>query len=269
MAGTIVVDRLESDASYASSINIASPVIVSNTTTFRSNSTISTTTAESLRLHRSGSSSQISSVVMEDGGSSVGTANTVRLSTSLGALSISTGGTGGSSTGGTEYARVEANGVFNLVSGQLRFPATQNASSDANTLDDYEEGTWTPALMTGSSQPTFTYTNRGGTYVKIGRQVIAWFYALVSVSSAGSAQAAVVASSLPFAPRSNSLTDSSSSRGGFVVQNPQSLNNTVLTWNSANPSTADVLYFTTLTGGSTTSGLASGTYAGYVIYEAN
>jgi hypothetical protein len=34
MAGTIVVDRLESDASYTSSINIASPVIVSNTFAF-------------------------------------------------------------------------------------------------------------------------------------------------------------------------------------------------------------------------------------------
>lgn len=31
MAGTIIVDRLESDASYASSINIASPLVVSNT----------------------------------------------------------------------------------------------------------------------------------------------------------------------------------------------------------------------------------------------
>jgi hypothetical protein len=33
MAGTIVVDRLESDASYASSINIASPIQISNTIT--------------------------------------------------------------------------------------------------------------------------------------------------------------------------------------------------------------------------------------------
>jgi len=33
MAGTIVVDRLESDASYASSINIASPIVISNTIT--------------------------------------------------------------------------------------------------------------------------------------------------------------------------------------------------------------------------------------------
>lgn len=28
----------------------------------------------------------------------------------------------------------------------IKFPATQSASSDANTLDDYEEGTWTPTL---------------------------------------------------------------------------------------------------------------------------
>ena len=150
----------------------------------------------------------------------------------------------------------------------ITFPATQSASSDANTLDDYEEGTWTPSLMTGSSQPTFTYTNRGGTYVKIGRQVIAWFYAEVSVSSAGNSLAAVVASSLPFAPRSNSLTNSNGTRGGFVTQNPQSLNNNALTFNNNNPASADVLYFTTLTGGSATSGLASGTYAGYAIYEA-
>ena len=37
MAGTIVVDRLESDASYASSINVASPLVVSNTISIGSN----------------------------------------------------------------------------------------------------------------------------------------------------------------------------------------------------------------------------------------
>ena len=173
MAGTIIVDRIESDASYASTINVANKITFSNTTTFRSNSTISTTAAESLRLHRSGSSSQISSLVMEDGGSSVGTANTVRLSTSLGALSISTGGTGGSSTGGTEYARVEANGVFNLVSGQLRFPATQSASSDPNTFDDYEEGTWTPTDLSGAG---LTFQNLGSAYVKVGQMVLVQAY---------------------------------------------------------------------------------------------
>lgn len=41
MAGTIVVDRLESDASYASSINVASPLVVSNTISLGSAAAIS------------------------------------------------------------------------------------------------------------------------------------------------------------------------------------------------------------------------------------
>jgi hypothetical protein len=50
----------------------------------------------------------------------------------------------------------------------ITFPATQSASSNANTLDDYEEGTWTPVLasFTGTSGRTLT-----GTYTKIGRLV--------------------------------------------------------------------------------------------------
>lgn len=40
MAGTIVVDRLESDASYASSINVASPMVISNTITMGSSAAI-------------------------------------------------------------------------------------------------------------------------------------------------------------------------------------------------------------------------------------
>jgi len=37
------------------------------------------------------------------------------------------------------------------VSGQLPFPATQNASSDANTLDDYEEGSYTLTITPATS----------------------------------------------------------------------------------------------------------------------
>jgi hypothetical protein len=52
------------------------------------------------------------------------------------------------------------------TSGQIKFPATQNASTNANTLDDYEEGTWTPSLG-----GTATYLAQGGRYTKIGRIV--------------------------------------------------------------------------------------------------
>jgi hypothetical protein len=58
----------------------------------------------------------------------------------------------------------------------VTFPATQSASTDANTLDDYEEGTWTPAVSADSGSAT--YNDRFGTYTKIGRQVTInfWIY---------------------------------------------------------------------------------------------
>jgi hypothetical protein len=49
----------------------------------------------------------------------------------------------------------------------ISFPATQSASSDANTLDDYEKGTFTATLrIGGTSNGTTT-----GAYTKIGRVV--------------------------------------------------------------------------------------------------
>ena len=54
------------------------------------------------------------------------------------------------------------------VDANIKFPATQVASADANTLDDYEESTWTPTL--GGSWTT-NPTSISGSYVKIGRCV--------------------------------------------------------------------------------------------------
>jgi hypothetical protein len=51
----------------------------------------------------------------------------------------------------------------------ITFPATQSASTNANTLDDYEEGTWTPVpggITVNSGTPVYS-----GTYTKIGRVV--------------------------------------------------------------------------------------------------
>jgi hypothetical protein len=54
----------------------------------------------------------------------------------------------------------------------ITFPATQSASTDANTLDDYEEGTFTPTLVFGSTTQTSWYS-REGKYTKIGNLVTA------------------------------------------------------------------------------------------------
>jgi hypothetical protein len=74
------------------------------------------------------------------------------------------------------------NNAINLVSGQITFPATQVASAGANTLDDYEEGTFTPTFFGGSAAGTTTYTTQSGKYVKIGSWV--YFVARVSWSNA-------------------------------------------------------------------------------------
>ena len=58
--------------------------------------------------------------------------------------------------------------ALNLGStGQVVFPATQNASSNANTLDDYEEGTFSPTFGGWTGE----YSQQTGTYIKIGRFV--------------------------------------------------------------------------------------------------
>ena len=81
-----------------------------------------------------------------------------------------------------------------LIDG-IGFPATQVASSDANTLDDYEEGTWTPTI-TASSGTVTSYT-ASGTYTKIGRVVQVNF--LISITNAGTAAGAYLQyAGLPF-----------------------------------------------------------------------
>ena len=84
-------------------------------------------------------------------------------------------------------------GVVDLLLGQLKFPATQNASSDPNTLDDYEEGSWTPSFD-GAGSPS--YSVQFGRYTKIGNMVYCTI-ALRATSISGSSTISI--SGLPFA----------------------------------------------------------------------
>lgn len=74
--------------------------------------------------------------------------------------------------------------------GQIKFLSTQNPSTNVNTLDDYEEGSWTPSLG-----GTATYTTRVGRYVKIGRFV--FISCSMQVNSLGTGSTNIV-SGLPF-----------------------------------------------------------------------
>jgi len=62
----------------------------------------------------------------------------------------------------------------------IKFPGTQVASTDANTLDDYEEGSFTPVVVGVSTPGTGTYGAQVGNYTKIGRQVFFQIYIQVS-----------------------------------------------------------------------------------------
>jgi hypothetical protein len=78
----------------------------------------------------------------------------------------------------TFYGNVSVTGAIGVggaaptTSGSgITFPATQSASSDANTLDDYEEGTFTPIVLGSTVAGTGTYGNQVAQYTKIGNRV--------------------------------------------------------------------------------------------------
>ena len=54
----------------------------------------------------------------------------------------------------------------------------------ANALDDYEEGTWTPAISYSTSNGDLSYTVQYGSYVKVGRLCHCYFYVWFSESTA-------------------------------------------------------------------------------------
>ena len=82
----------------------------------------------------------------------------------------------------------------------IAFPGTQSASTDANTLDDYEEGTFTPAFQ--PSGYTFTQNVAQGWYTKIGNQVFCKIYMSVT-RTAGSGGSQGLVSGLPFTMANN------------------------------------------------------------------
>ena len=81
-------------------------------------------------------------------------------------------------TAGAESFRINSTGNIVLKGGTttangvgVTFPATQVDSSDANCLDDYEEGTWTPAYSPTTGAFTTLPTVGSGKYRKIGDTV--------------------------------------------------------------------------------------------------
>jgi phage/plasmid primase-like uncharacterized protein len=85
-----------------------------------------------------------------------------------------------------------------VASRGIKFPATQNDSTDANTLDDYEEQDVTPALKFGGNTTGIAYSaTRGGKGRKIGSRAEVSGYFLLT--SKGTATGAATIDGLPWA----------------------------------------------------------------------
>lgn len=98
------------------------------------------------------------------------TNRTLTIPDATGTIITTAGGAAISGTTGAFTTTVGVGGATPAASGAgITFPATQSASSDANTLDDYEEGTFTPAFFISSTDNT-TGTPVGR-YTKIGNIV--------------------------------------------------------------------------------------------------
>lgn len=79
-------------------------------------------------------------------------------------------GTGGTILQNSAFV-VDDSGQVTSFGGNIAFPASQASSAGANVFDDYEEGTWTPAVTFATpGDLSVTYTQQAGTYRKLGAE---------------------------------------------------------------------------------------------------
>lgn len=95
------------------------------------------------------------------------------------------------------------------AAGQIKFPATQNASADANTLDDYEEGTFSMGLAFAGVSTGITFSANTYHYTKIGDRL--YFDGLSSLTNKGAATGSARLNNLPF-----TVNGSSAATIGYV-----------------------------------------------------
>jgi hypothetical protein len=135
-------------------------------------------------------------------GGALGTPSSGTVTNLTGTASININGTVGATTPATgafttvaAATTVGVGGATPSASGAgISFPATQSASTDVNTLDDYEEGTFTPTIATTSGALT-AYTS-SGSYTKIGNQIFLAF--TFTITTNGTGAGSFLVSNLPF-----------------------------------------------------------------------
>lgn len=90
-------------------------------------------------------------------------------------------------------------GLLTLSGGQIGFPAIQVPSADPNTFDDYEEGSWTPALtFTTPGDLNVVYSVQNGYYTKYAREVSLRFAITTSTFTHSTASGSLLVTGAPF-----------------------------------------------------------------------
>ena len=99
----------------------------------------------------------------------------------------------------TERFRINESGNIQMASGLgINFGAvpTSGPSPTSSTLDDYEEGTFTPSLEFGGAATGMTFSNRSGYYTKVGNLVSA--QVLIVLTAKGTSTGNATITGLPF-----------------------------------------------------------------------
>lgn len=124
-------------------------------------------------------------------------------------------------------------GILIIPAGSIDFPDVQIVDGDANRLDDYEVGTFTPTIQDSSrsNSESQAYANQIGRYQKVGNRVS--FQILITSSSIGTLTGGdgIVIAGLPFT--SNSVNSNrpavAIARGkGLAITGGQSVSGFVL-----------------------------------------
>lgn len=90
-------------------------------------------------------------------------------------------------------------GITDLQGGRLKFPATAVLSSDPNTLDDYEEGTFTPTYAPETGAFGSITVAGSCRYVKIGKTFFYWIDTRTTAATTlGTAGGKLFITGLPF-----------------------------------------------------------------------
>ena len=216
-SATTSIPLSQLDSNFATTITLGNTAIqLGNTVTTLNNMTLANVTISS------GTSALTSTSIAN------GTSN-VSIASSGGNVVVSTNGATAQTIDTGQRTKFPTTiGVGNATpstSGSgISFPATQSPSSDVNTLDDYEEGTYTPTILFNTTNGDLAYSVQVGFYTKVGNLV---YVGGKIVFSQTTARSYLFMDNLPFTAKNSSnyfpatgigVTSMTGISGGVVLQ---------------------------------------------------